>query len=63
MFVDAALGEIVKKKKLPIGNWVVVVMVVVVVVVVVLERKKDRLFVYDFLLKRTIIISYPDPTM
>ena len=59
MFVDAALGEIVKKKKLPIGNWVVVV----VVVVVVLERKKDRLFVYDFLLKRTIIISYPDPTM
>lgn len=57
MFVDAALGEIVKKKKLPIGNWVVVV------VVVVLERKKDRLFVYDFLLKRTIIISYPDPTM
>ena len=41
MFVDAALGEIVKKKKLPIGNWVVVV---------VLERKKDRLFVYDFLL-------------
>ena len=42
MFVDAALGEIVKKKKLPIGNWVVVV------VVVVLERKKDRLFVYDF---------------
>ena len=58
MFVDAALGEIVKKKKLPIGNWVVVV----VVVVVVLERKKDRLFVYDFLLKRTIIISYPDPT-
>ena len=60
MFVDAALGEIVKKKKLPIGNWVVVV---VVVVVVVLERKKDRLFVYDFLLKRTIIISYPDPTM
>ena len=56
MFVDAALGEIVKKKKLPIGNWVVVV-------VVVLERKKDRLFVYDFLLKRTIIISYPDPTM
>ena len=58
MFVDAALGEIVKKKKLPIGNWVVVV-----VVVVVLERKKDRLFVYDFLLKRTIIISYPDPTM
>lgn len=45
MFVDAALGEIVKKKKLPIGNWVVVV-----VVVVVLERKKDRLFVYDFLL-------------
>ena len=60
MFIDAALGEIVKKKKLPIGNWVVVV---VVVVVVVLERKKDRLFVYDFLLKRTIIISYPDPTM
>ena len=60
MFVDAALGEIVKKKKLPIGNWVVAV---VVVVVVVLERKKDRLFVYDFLLKRTIIISYPDPTM
>ena len=59
MFVDAALGEIVKKKNLPIGNWVVVV----VVVVVVLERKKDRLFVYDFLLKRTIIISYPDPTM
>ena len=59
MFVDAALGEIVKKKKLPIGNWVVVV----VVVVVVLERKKDRLFVYDFLFKRTIIISYPDPTM
>ena len=47
MFVDAALGEIVKKKKLPIGNWVVAV---VVVVVVVLERKKDRLFVYDFLL-------------
>ena len=46
MFVDAALGEIVKKKKLPIGNWVVVV----VVVVVVLERKKNRLFVYDFLL-------------
>ena len=45
MFVDAALGEIVKKKKLPIGNWVVVV-----VVVVVLERKKDRLLVYDFLL-------------
>lgn len=45
MFIDAALGEIVKKKKLPIGNWVVVV-----VVVVVLERKKDRLFVYDFLL-------------
>ena len=45
MFVDAALGEIIKKKKLPIGNWVVVV-----VVVVVLERKKDRLFVYDFLL-------------
>ena len=44
MFVDAALGEIVKKKKLPIGNWVVVV------VVVALERKKDRLFVYDFLL-------------
>ena len=41
MFVDAALGEIVKKKKLPIGNWVVVV---------VLERKKDRLFVHDFLL-------------
>lgn len=41
MFVDAALGEIVRKK-LPIGNWVVVV------VVVVLERKKDRLFVYDF---------------
>ena len=40
MFVDAALGEIVRKK-LPIGNWVVVV---------VLERKKDRLFVYDFLL-------------
>ena len=45
MFIDAALGEIVKKKKLPIGNWVVVV-----VVVVVLERKKNRLFVYDFLL-------------
>ena len=45
MFVEAALGEIVKKKKLPIGNWVVVV-----VVVVVLERKKDRLLVYDFLL-------------
>ena len=45
MFVDAALREIVKKKKLPIGNWVVVV-----VVVVVLEREKDRLFVYDFLL-------------
>ena len=43
MFVDAALGEIVRKK-LRIGNWVVVV------VVVVLERKKDRLFVYDFLL-------------
>ena len=43
MFVDAALGEIVRKK-LPIGNWVVVV------VVVVLERKKERLFVYDFLL-------------
>ena len=40
MFADAALGEIVRKK-LPIGNWVVVV---------VLERKKDRLFVYDFLL-------------
>ena len=35
------LSEKLSEKKLPIGNWVVVV---------VLERKKDRLFVYDFLL-------------